>query len=251
MGLFDGRIDGELPPVPRSGSTAHVAALLGAPVILVVDARGQSHSIAALLHGFSTFDTSIRIAGVILNRVGSPATRRCCGRPANTRACRCSARSRGPTNCPFRHGISAWSPPSNTVSRHSAAVDAMIELVARHVDLAAVIAVAGQPAVDGAAVGSGRRRRPSAARRHRRARGGQGVQLRLRRARRTAARRRCRGRGVRPADRPAAAADRRAGAARRLPRAVQHRAVRQRCCAPTDPRRSPPAARRCTRSARA
>ncbi len=40
--------------------------------VLVVDARGQSHSIAALLHGFSTFDTSIRLAGVILNRVGSP-----------------------------------------------------------------------------------------------------------------------------------------------------------------------------------
>ena len=45
-------------------------ALLGAPVILVVDARGQSQSIAALLHGFSTFDASVRIAGVILNRVG-------------------------------------------------------------------------------------------------------------------------------------------------------------------------------------
>ena len=49
-----------------------MAALLGAPVILVVDARGQSHSVAALLHGFSTFDPAIRIAGVILNRVGSP-----------------------------------------------------------------------------------------------------------------------------------------------------------------------------------
>ena len=57
---------------PAAGSTAHVAGLLGAPVILVVDARGQGHSIAALLHGFSTFDTATGIAGVILNRVGSP-----------------------------------------------------------------------------------------------------------------------------------------------------------------------------------
>ena len=46
MGLFDGRLaDGH-------GSTAHVAALLGAPVVLVVDCRGQSRSLAALLHGF-------------------------------------------------------------------------------------------------------------------------------------------------------------------------------------------------------
>src|SRR5258708_7410159 len=71
MGLFDGRIS-EGPAGTAHGSTAHVAALLGTPVILVVDTRGQSHSIAALLHGFSTYDQSVRIAGVILNRVGSP-----------------------------------------------------------------------------------------------------------------------------------------------------------------------------------
>src|SRR5262249_29730939 len=71
MGLFDGRIE-ENTTGTAIGSTAHVAALLGAPVILVVDARGQSHSVAALLHGFSTFDQAVRITGVILNRVGSP-----------------------------------------------------------------------------------------------------------------------------------------------------------------------------------
>src|SRR6185312_9607545 len=69
MGLFDGRIDTTMTG-PAVGSTAHVARLLGAPVILVVDAKGQSQSMAALLHGFSTFDDSTRIAGVILNRVG-------------------------------------------------------------------------------------------------------------------------------------------------------------------------------------
>jgi cobyrinic acid a,c-diamide synthase len=66
MGLFDG----------ASGrgsfaSTAHVAALLGAPVVLVVDATGMGRSVAAVVHGFTTFDPSLRIAGVILNRVGS------------------------------------------------------------------------------------------------------------------------------------------------------------------------------------
>ena len=105
-------------PAPRAGSTAHVAALLGAPVILVVDARGQSHSIAALLHGFSTFDHS-RSASPGSSSTGSarPGTRRCCGRPASMPVCRCSARSRGPTNWPSRQGISAWSPPSSTASR--------------------------------------------------------------------------------------------------------------------------------------
>ncbi|WP_009956277.1 cobyrinate a,c-diamide synthase, partial [Mycobacterium intracellulare] len=70
MGLFDGRI-GPSAASPAAGSTAHVARLLGAPVVLVIDARGQSQSIAALLHGFSTFDTATRVTGVILNRVGS------------------------------------------------------------------------------------------------------------------------------------------------------------------------------------
>jgi len=48
---------------------AHVAALLGAPVVLVVDARGQSRSLAALLHGFRSFDPGdgrrARLAGVV------------------------------------------------------------------------------------------------------------------------------------------------------------------------------------------
>ncbi|MGB2921231.1 MAG: cobyrinate a,c-diamide synthase, partial [Mycobacterium sp.] len=72
MGMFDGRISdaADAGGVAR-GSTAHVASLLGAPVVLVVDARGQSHSVAALLHGFATFDHTVRLAGVILNRVGS------------------------------------------------------------------------------------------------------------------------------------------------------------------------------------
>lgn len=73
MGLFDGRIlpdDGGGDP-RGFGSTAHVAQLIGAPVVLVVDAAGHSQSLAALLHGFVGYDPSIHVAGVILNRVGS------------------------------------------------------------------------------------------------------------------------------------------------------------------------------------
>ncbi|MEB3962215.1 cobyrinate a,c-diamide synthase [Streptomyces kunmingensis] len=66
MGLFDGVSgQGEL------ASTAHVAKLLKAPVVLVVDASSQSRSVAALVHGFASFDPEVRLAGVILNKVGS------------------------------------------------------------------------------------------------------------------------------------------------------------------------------------
>ncbi|MDS1271075.1 cobyrinate a,c-diamide synthase [Lipingzhangella sp. LS1_29] len=73
MGLFDGAAQ---PDVPFDGpgdfaSTAHVATLVGAPVILVVDAARSSRSIAALIHGFRSFDPRVRIAGIILNQVGS------------------------------------------------------------------------------------------------------------------------------------------------------------------------------------
>ncbi|MGH4023783.1 MAG: cobyrinate a,c-diamide synthase [Pseudonocardiaceae bacterium] len=72
MGLFDGRTG------TGHGSTAHVAGLLGVPVLLVVDVRGQGRSLAALLHGFRSFDPGVRIAGVILNRVGSDRHEQVC-----------------------------------------------------------------------------------------------------------------------------------------------------------------------------
>jgi cobyrinic acid a,c-diamide synthase len=66
MGLFDGKSgDGEL------ASTAHVAKLLNAPVVLVVDARAMARSAAAMVHGYASFDPDLDVAGVVLNRVGS------------------------------------------------------------------------------------------------------------------------------------------------------------------------------------
>ncbi|GHG08959.1 cobyrinate a,c-diamide synthase [Streptomyces hydrogenans] len=66
MGLYDGAAgQGEL------ASTAQVAKLLRAPVVLVVDASSQSRSVAALVHGFASWDPQVRLGGVILNKVAS------------------------------------------------------------------------------------------------------------------------------------------------------------------------------------
>jgi cobyrinic acid a,c-diamide synthase len=151
MGLFDGRIT-DAPMSPAPGSTAHVAALLGAPVVLVVDARGQSQSIAALLHGFSTFDSAwasgatgkaaVRIAGVILNRVGTPrheaVLRQACeqvGVPVFGAIPRA-----GELEVPSRH-LGLVTAVEHGRLAHQA-VEAMTELVARHIDVAAVAASA-------------------------------------------------------------------------------------------------------------
>jgi cobyrinic acid a,c-diamide synthase len=66
MGLHDGAVG-------RAGfaSTAHIARLTGSPVLLVLDTTAQGRSAAALVLGMQLFDKGIRIAGVILNRVGS------------------------------------------------------------------------------------------------------------------------------------------------------------------------------------
>ncbi|WP_162833049.1 cobyrinate a,c-diamide synthase [Streptomyces sp. CB09001] len=66
MGLYDGAAgEGEL------ATTAQVAKVLRAPVVLVVDASSQARSVAALVHGFVSWDPEVRIGGVILNKVAS------------------------------------------------------------------------------------------------------------------------------------------------------------------------------------
>lgn len=145
MGLFDGRIDEQFSS-PARGSTGQVAQLLNAPVVLVVDVRGQSQTIAAVLHGFSTFLRGVRIGGVILNRVGSPrheqVLRQACeavGIPVLGAVPR-----HDDLTVPSRHlGLV-------TATEHGsealAAVAAMTDLVAQHVDLAAVAALAASAA---------------------------------------------------------------------------------------------------------
>ncbi|MBM0742583.1 cobyrinate a,c-diamide synthase [Phormidium sp. CLA17] len=66
MGLFDG-VTGK----DDWASTAHIARLLGLPIALVLNCSSTSRSIAAIAHGYTTFDPRLTFAGVFLNRVGS------------------------------------------------------------------------------------------------------------------------------------------------------------------------------------
>ncbi len=68
MGLFDGADEGSL-----DGSTAQIAQWLAAPVLLVTNAHGSARSLAALVHGYSSFEPGITVSGVIANRCGSEA----------------------------------------------------------------------------------------------------------------------------------------------------------------------------------
>ncbi|MGA8257892.1 MAG: cobyrinate a,c-diamide synthase, partial [Nocardioides sp.] len=133
MGLFDGRVGGN-----GFSSTAHVAALTRTPVVLVVDISRSSRSIGAVVHGMATWDTSVEVAGVILNQAGSP---------------RHAAEVRSSISLPVLGAIPRHEEIS-APSRHlglvpaaerelsAASLDLLSEQVATHVDLDAVLALA-------------------------------------------------------------------------------------------------------------
>jgi cobyrinic acid a,c-diamide synthase len=66
MGLFDGA-----DPVSPEGSTAEIARWLDAPVLLVINAQGLGGSVAAMVHGYSSLDPMLHVAGVVANWCGS------------------------------------------------------------------------------------------------------------------------------------------------------------------------------------
>ncbi len=137
MGLFDG-VPGE---TGRSGSSADVAAALALPVLLIHDVGGQSQSAAAQIKGCVDYDPRIRIAGVILNRVGSERHRRLVadavagfGLPVLGALPRSDAIA-----LPERHLGLVQAGETGELDRR---LDAMADLVAAHVDLDAVLALA-------------------------------------------------------------------------------------------------------------
>ena len=143
MGLFDGRLtDGSGSARRRS------AALLGAPVVLVVDARGpvpQPRRAAARLPDLRRGSGPVRLAGVILNRVGSARHEQVLRAARAPRSgCRCSVRCRrrDALAVPSRHLGLVTAVEHGAAA--TAAVDAMAELVAAHVDLDAVLRLAAR-----------------------------------------------------------------------------------------------------------
>jgi cobyrinic acid a,c-diamide synthase len=133
MGLFDGIAA----PPGRSGAAADLAARLGLPVLLVIDVSGASQSHAALLRGFAVHDPAVRIAGAVLNRVGSE------------RHLRMVREAVTPLGIPILGAIPRDAPPA-LPERHlglvqaeehpalEAALSALGEHIAGHVDLGAV-----------------------------------------------------------------------------------------------------------------
>lgn len=136
MGLFDGAAD------TTASSTADVAALLDAPVVLVVDAAAMGQSVAALVQGFATFEARVRIAGVVLNRVGSES------HEAMLRA------ALAPSSIPIvgvvhRDGALRWRdrhlglvPVVEQRTEVSAAIDRLAALVTARCDLDALLRIA-------------------------------------------------------------------------------------------------------------
>ncbi len=159
MGLFDG-----VAATPgRCGTTADLAARFQLPVLLVLDVAGQSQSAAAVARGFAAHDQAVRIAGVVLNRVGSERHRALVsdaiatlntaspipilGAVPRDAALALPERHLGLVQAGEHHDLALW-------------LDRLAELAERHLDLDAVIASAAPlpPPQPSPASGGGRGR---------------------------------------------------------------------------------------------
>jgi cobyrinic acid a,c-diamide synthase len=128
MGLHDG-IDGT-----AFGSTAHVALLLEAPVLLAVDAKGASRTVHAVVRGVAGYDPAVRVAGVVFNRIGSTRHRELIERGREMPVLGWIPRDDA-LGVPSRHlGLSL----ADELASH----DAFGEVVGAHVDLDGVLGVA-------------------------------------------------------------------------------------------------------------
>ena len=135
MGMFDGSSDG------TPSSSADLAGLLGAPVVLVVDASAMSTSVAAVVHGYTTYQLGTTVAGVVVNRVGSPGHEvllREALRPLGIPVLGALPRD---DRMAWRDRHLGLVPVAETPSEVGAALDHLATLVAAHVDLQAVLAL--------------------------------------------------------------------------------------------------------------
>lgn len=140
MGLFDG-IGGK---EGRTGATSDLAARLNIPVLLVIDVSGQSLSAAALVRGFASHHPDVRIAGVVLNKVGSDRHRRLVAdaiATLNIPVLGSVPRDKA-VALPERHlGLVQAGEHGDLDQR----LEALANLAERHLDLDAILALAARP----------------------------------------------------------------------------------------------------------
>lgn len=136
MGLFDGAADGS------ASSTADVARLLDAPVVLVVDVGGLAGSVAAIVHGFATLDPGIDLAGVICNRVGSDGHEAMLREALAPLGIPVLGALRRDDRLTWRDRHLGLVPVAEEPDVVRGSLDALASVVAAHVDLEAVVAVA-------------------------------------------------------------------------------------------------------------
>ena len=139
LGLFDGRLGGG-----DQGSTAEVARFLDADVVLVVDAARAARSTGAVALGFARFDPRVRIAGVVLNRVGSERHLEAARESVESTGLRVlGAIPRDPAlTLPERYlGLV----PPQERPHAPRWVEALAATVERHVDVAALLDIAARP----------------------------------------------------------------------------------------------------------
>jgi cobyrinic acid a,c-diamide synthase len=133
MGLFDG-VPAE---VGRSGSSADLAASLGLPVVLALDISGQAQTAAAIVKGCMAYDPRIRIAGVVLNKVGSDRHRRLAGQAIEALGVPVlGSLPRDPKiSLPERHLGLVQAEETSGLDEH---LTVLAEFVSGHVDMAAI-----------------------------------------------------------------------------------------------------------------
>jgi len=133
MGLYDGRIGGA-----GFASTAHVAALTRTPVVLVVDISRASRTIGAVVAGMVGFDPGITIAGVVLNKAGSPRHAREVAESIRLPVLGVLPRDEA-IAAPSRHlGLL----PAAERTEAAAALDQLADSIAARIDLGAVLEIA-------------------------------------------------------------------------------------------------------------